>query len=114
MDLVRFLGGAGADTLVAGPNSAQFQSGGFAMNTNQFERLIGIGGNGADDVAILNDSVGHDLFVAKPNLAELSGSGFFERVTNFEIVSIRGINGGTNRKVMNDVYFQVVEVGSWE
>ena len=31
-----------------------------------------------------------------------------------EIVSIRGINGGTNRKVMNDVYFQVVEVGSWE
>ncbi|MCA9054748.1 MAG: hypothetical protein KDA75_12985, partial [Planctomycetaceae bacterium] len=112
-DLVRFLGGPGNDTLTAHPTSATFQTGAFTMTTTSFERLIGIAGTGANDVAILNDSSGNDIFAGTIGTGELAGTGFFERTINFDVIRIRGVNGGTNRRTLNNIAFTLIEEGTW-
>ncbi|MCA9055369.1 MAG: hypothetical protein KDA75_16120, partial [Planctomycetaceae bacterium] len=112
-DLVRFIGGPGNDSLTANPTSAKFLTGGFTLNTTSFERLIGIAGTGANDVAILNDSAGNDIFAGTVSTGELAGAGFFERTLNFDVIRVRGVNGGTNRRVLNNIAFTVIEEGTW-
>lgn len=90
-DSLLLVGGAGAETLTAGPQTAQLSGAGYRVSSSTIERLTVRGGAG--DQAVLRDSAGDDRFTATPTRATLSGAGYEIVTEGFASVTAHSSGG---------------------